>query len=408
VLGGIHPTLFPSVIEDPAVDIVCRGEGERPFRELMNAVIAGRPYDELPGLWVKTPNGVSRNKPMPALDDLDELPPPDWSDFFNRFPIAGIYPLKSFMVGRGCVHNCSFCHNHLYRSETESCGRGVRTHSVGYVIDEILRCRSERGLGACYFMDDNFAYDSGWMDEFCRRYRSEVGLGFGAQIAVGDISEERLAKLKDAGLRYVSVALETSNERLRKEVLDKEFTNDEFLEKARLLKKYGIRMKVYVLHGIPGQTDDDYEEDMRFLSAVRPDIIHNVFLIYLPKLKVTDDAAGRGLLKEVSDDLRLFQGQQGIAISQRAWALALLFPLGVRWPVLIPLLRASAPVISWIGLGYNPGLLSKANYWICYPRLRLLEASMAWGDFLRAAPRMAAAMAYEVARGRIWSASRFY
>src|SRR3989338_1082662 len=36
LFGGPHPTFFPNIIEEEGVDVVCRGEGEAPFIDLMN------------------------------------------------------------------------------------------------------------------------------------------------------------------------------------------------------------------------------------------------------------------------------------------------------------------------------------------------------------------------------------
>ena len=38
VFGGPHPTFFPEIISQGGVDIVCRGEGEETFSELLNSL----------------------------------------------------------------------------------------------------------------------------------------------------------------------------------------------------------------------------------------------------------------------------------------------------------------------------------------------------------------------------------
>ncbi|MEZ5416726.1 MAG: hypothetical protein R2708_05215 [Vicinamibacterales bacterium] len=77
VFGNVHAMLNPDdVIAADGVDIVCTGEGEHPLLDLANAIDAGAPYDQITGLWVKTPGGVRRNAGRELLD-MDAMPMPD-------------------------------------------------------------------------------------------------------------------------------------------------------------------------------------------------------------------------------------------------------------------------------------------------------------------------------------------
>lgn len=65
VVGGHHPTLQPESFEDPCVDVMCIGEGEDTFRELVThlaaggspnqlSAIAGLRYRDESGQWIST------------------------------------------------------------------------------------------------------------------------------------------------------------------------------------------------------------------------------------------------------------------------------------------------------------------------------------------------------------------
>jgi radical SAM superfamily enzyme YgiQ (UPF0313 family) len=52
ILGGPHPTYFPEVVNEPAVDVVARGEGEMSLPELIRRLEEERDYTDVLGLWV--------------------------------------------------------------------------------------------------------------------------------------------------------------------------------------------------------------------------------------------------------------------------------------------------------------------------------------------------------------------
>ncbi len=61
ILGGPHPTLFPEVINEDCVDIICRGEGEFAFIELLNAIEDKKDYTQIKNLYVKKDKRVYKN-----------------------------------------------------------------------------------------------------------------------------------------------------------------------------------------------------------------------------------------------------------------------------------------------------------------------------------------------------------
>ena len=65
VLGGPHPTFFPEIIEQPEVDVICRGEGDDALVELLDALAQGADYSGIRNLWVKRDGAVARNPMRP-------------------------------------------------------------------------------------------------------------------------------------------------------------------------------------------------------------------------------------------------------------------------------------------------------------------------------------------------------
>lgn len=79
VWGGIHPSLLPhETIENPYVDIVVVGEGEKTILELAEAIERDKPFEDIKGLVYKENGHVRTNPPRPFIKNLDELPIPAW------------------------------------------------------------------------------------------------------------------------------------------------------------------------------------------------------------------------------------------------------------------------------------------------------------------------------------------
>src|SRR5262245_8989602 len=62
IFGGHHPTFVSEIINEPYVDMVCRGEGEGAFTDLLNHLRDGKPIGDIKNLWVKEDGNVFKNE----------------------------------------------------------------------------------------------------------------------------------------------------------------------------------------------------------------------------------------------------------------------------------------------------------------------------------------------------------
>jgi len=100
----------------------------------------------------------------------------------------------------------------------------------------------------------------------------------GKQVSLSSLRPDRLnepfvAALKRAGAKILTTALDASSQRLRDQIQRK--AREPHLHKiAELARKYQYqRVKLYMMVGLPGETDEDIDELVRFaseLSAIHP------------------------------------------------------------------------------------------------------------------------------------------
>ena len=91
------------------------------------------------------------------------------------------------------------------------------------------------------------------LDQFCEIY-SDINLPFWMQTRPETVPDYNLKKLSQVGLHRISFGLEHGNEKFRREILDRRWTNKDIIEKLKIPKKYGISFSVNNITGFPTET----------------------------------------------------------------------------------------------------------------------------------------------------------
>ena len=80
VVGGHQPTIMPNEFNDPAVDLIVRGEGVESFAEICATRAAGgTQFEQIRGLTIRTPEGLKATEDRPQPPDINRQPLPDRS-----------------------------------------------------------------------------------------------------------------------------------------------------------------------------------------------------------------------------------------------------------------------------------------------------------------------------------------
>jgi anaerobic magnesium-protoporphyrin IX monomethyl ester cyclase len=250
VAGGVHPTVAPgSLIDNPAIDYLVRGEGEIAFPALLASLARGE----------ESPRVIHGQPP-----DLDALPFADRELFDVRaeldhsfYPaVLGLEPpLVTTVAGRGCSYNCSFCQP----AERVLFGSAVRRRSVGSVIAELRQLRDRYGFHSLMIHDDCLLEDPAWVVEFARAYQAEpFGQPFYCQGRADLICryEDALELLVEAGLRAISVGFESGSDRVLR-LLRKGATVEQNRRAAQICHRLGLRIFGNFMLGLPTETPDE-------------------------------------------------------------------------------------------------------------------------------------------------------
>jgi radical SAM superfamily enzyme YgiQ (UPF0313 family) len=255
VVGGPHATpLAREMLQHHAdIDTVAIGESELTFLELLGRVQNREPTAGIAGTAFREGSRVVVAPERPAIEDLDSLASPhDWFD------------THIVMTSRGCAWRCTFC------GAEASWGRGYRGQSVPYVLDAIERAVARAPVKMIQIKDDTFTTNRKRVIALCKGIRERnIRFLWSCDTRVDVLSDELLREMRLAGCERLSLGVESGSQKIL-DAIDKKITPDEIVHSTELAKKYGIKLRYYMMIGNRGETRETFSETLSFLERARP------------------------------------------------------------------------------------------------------------------------------------------
>jgi radical SAM superfamily enzyme YgiQ (UPF0313 family) len=198
---------------------------------------------------------------MRPLVDLNSIPYNDFSIFEEtRFfrPMQGkIFRMIPIEIDRGCPYQCTYCAAPFLRSIYKK-GTGqnyYRIKSTERIITELEHQIRTYRAEYIYFNSETFlALNDDRFREIAEEYTKRINLPFWCQTRIETITEAKISLLEKMGCNRLSVGIEHGNEKFRKDVLRKNFTNQQVIEAFRILGRHNIPITVNNMMGFPGET----------------------------------------------------------------------------------------------------------------------------------------------------------
>ena len=276
-VGGIHPTILPEqVIMNPDIDMICLGEGDEALTELADRMENGEDYFDIQNFWFKKNCTVIRNPLRPLIQDLDSLPFPDRDLFYQQGCFAGTFYLVS---GRGCPFTCSYCCHHFLQKLYRGKGKYVRRRSVDNIIREIDFYKGKYKIKSVYSMDDTFTLDNDWIDEFSIKYRETINLPLYCHVRPGTVTLRMIDSLKRANCHSVFFGVDSGNEDMRFNIMNRKIKNSVIIDQAKLLRDNRIRITTSAIFGMPDETQQQMYDTMNLIGKIKSDLSYS-FIFY--------------------------------------------------------------------------------------------------------------------------------
>lgn len=346
VVGGPHPTFNTDIIENKYIDIINIGEGEYSMLDLANALDEKKDYTKIKNFFVKKNGRIYKNKLRPLVD-VDELPPPD-RDIYLNYKIFKNQKEYVFVLSRGCPYNCNFCFVHKWKEiyHNDKNQNSIRFRSIEKSIEEIKLLSKKVKISLVVFGDSTFYIDKKWTIKFLKKYKEEIGIPFSINLRADMIDKELVETLHETKCcQSVRIGIEAGDERIRNVILNKNITNDQIYNAIDLLKKYKIKIMIYLMFGLPEETLNDAFKTVKMIQKVKPDIIRTAVFHPYPGLDLTSYSIKKGYLSE--NDLKNYEKESyGMFNSllkqpeiEEVINLLKLSPIAINFPFLNPVIK---------------------------------------------------------------------
>jgi radical SAM superfamily enzyme YgiQ (UPF0313 family) len=300
IVGGHHPTLAPDSFEDPCVDVMCIGEGEDTFRELvlhLDGHGSPRELGHIPGLRYRDSSGRwQTTSKRPQIRDLDSLPRPARHlirKYAGEYFFTASGAMASMATSRGCSFDCNFC------AIWEFYDRKTRFLSAKAICDQL----EELDEKFVFFLDDNFLTNRRRLEDLCDEIaRRKIKKYWGTQGRTDFIAEhpELMRRLRDAGLLMVLSGYESNDEDALAALL-KRSSVEKNKRAAELLRELGI-LSTGIFMVRPDFSEDDFD---RLYAHI------NELGVAIPLVTILTPLPGTQLHRErrselLTEDARLF------------------------------------------------------------------------------------------------------
>jgi ribosomal peptide maturation radical SAM protein 1 len=261
-----------AVRQFPFLDAVVSGEGEHVLPELVRRALASRPLSGLPG--VRTREGVEEEfrrgtfPNAPTTPRLDDLPYPDFSDFFEQFGVSR-YPREwepslFFETSRGCWwgerSHCTFC-------GLNGSSMTYRSKSARRAVDELAQLAREHP-GCDIQVTDNIldmGYFKDFLPELAER-RLGVDLFYETK---SNLKKEQVRLLRRAGVRRIQPGIESFSDSVLR-LMRKGVTGLQNIQLLKWCKEVGVEPQWNFLWGFPGEDPAEYARMARLV----PQLMH--------------------------------------------------------------------------------------------------------------------------------------
>ena len=304
IMGGAHPTFMPEEVIENGSDYAVRGEGERTILELIDAIEGKINFEDVKGLSFKKDGNFIHNEDRELIENLDELPYPDWSLLENHEEI-NYMPIQT---SRGCPYNCKFC------SVIKVFGRKYRFRSVDSVIAEIkhlLKIFEGTKAKRIFFYDDNFSANR-------KRVKSLLNKILDQKIKMPTwFSQDRLDIAEDeelvelmakAGCMRIMAGIESINPKTLQEY-NKGQKVEGIKEAISVLHKHGIGVHGMFVLGGENDDIDSIKKTMSFIIENKIDTVQIMMLIPFPGTEIYNEYKQQGrMIFYGAKDWYLFDG----------------------------------------------------------------------------------------------------
>lgn len=274
VLGGLTATRFSTEIlrEFDFIDIIVRGESERPMLSFMRELEGSKNFDNVPNLTYRTKSGAIKTNEL-------EKPPEDLDLFdFTRLDLVipnertinwGYPPQRTWNIPicRGCIYNCITCGGSSYSYRTFFGREKPAFRSPKKIVEDIVKL-SEQKIKLVFAFQDPRMGGTEYQRNLIEALKME---SLDTHIAMDLFTPTDDAYLQDLKETKVDIELTFSVESGVDHVRyaqGRDYSNNEIIDTLKNCRKRGIRLQLFFMIGLAEDNWQTLSETFKFCEKV--------------------------------------------------------------------------------------------------------------------------------------------
>lgn len=263
-IGGVHASFYPEeTLVDLKADVVAVGSGEKTLMEII-ANHGSNDFSKIKGVCYFQDGKPAVTGKRLLENDIDWLPIParhllDEPDFIMNNRLANTNArMAHIMMSRGCPFSCRFCAV-LQKKVQYRSGQNVRL--------ELEYLKNKYNITGFAIVDDNFVVNKNRVLDICKSIKC-LDLKWSALSRVDTVDYELLESMKNAGCIEIKFGVESGSEKLLS-AMGKNISCNQIRNAITLADSLGIMVKVFLVHGFPGENMETTRETIQLLKDIK-------------------------------------------------------------------------------------------------------------------------------------------
>jgi radical SAM superfamily enzyme YgiQ (UPF0313 family) len=109
------------------------------------------------------------------------------------------------------------------------------------------------------------------------------------------MTDKKVKIIKQAGAKMVAVGIESGDENIRNNLLNRRHSQETVISAFQTAKKYGISTHAFTMIGFPGETEDSILETYELLKKAQPDTVQTTIFYPLKGTKLLEEVVNKEL-----------------------------------------------------------------------------------------------------------------
>lgn len=275
VYGGVYPSYAAAEVlhDNPALDVIVRGEGEETVVELAEALAHDLSLATVQGITWRDGPSIRSNLDRPPTSDLDRFRPGwelvDW----DKYRLFGLGRSAGMQLSRGCPLRCTYCGQWGF-------WRRWRHRSAGNFVGELETLVRRYGVRIVWLADENFAADRDLARDVLERIVARnLSLSLNLNMTAADVVRDAdlMPLYKQAGVVNIVMGVESVDDAVVHDIRK----NNPFQvskQAVQLLRQQGIVSLVNIIYGLEEESVTTVWRTWRRLLELDADVLNAVYI----------------------------------------------------------------------------------------------------------------------------------